>query len=474
MKGGRFVGSGSDGCVFNSRFDASGNVIKGSEDGKEGIASKVYVAGPKGELNPQAVNEYAIMMRVRKATNGLGVAVALDGSLRAIPDIVEAERTSIPPPARGACAQLTDDAKPYTVIELPLVKGHMFPSPGGYPAKSFETLETAIQQIKAAKVTQLDLAVRNIFYVEDDKTGATVLLLGDFGNGIDLGSNDPNVLIKGFVRFIKHYKASAPATLVARDGVHYRAYLYMMASVFCLIATRKEAKDQQQKYWKDVQDVFTKFKGSFQETMASWRLMRMIDSVAPKPLNLSDIDSKELEEAFNELDKLGANPGAEQKEDKANGVPPAASGPPAASVPAGVEKKEEKPAKPAQAGEAGGVLPLSFEDVDDGDYGTMRELFITQWQEDIKRTCDELDSLGPDPKTVLDGLVLKTRDEVLRSDELMYEFLRAMFGEGSMNERLKRLIGAWFPGSVPAEGGARRRRTYRRKLGKRVKMSRRR
>jgi hypothetical protein len=444
MRGGRYIGSGSDGCVFNSRFDASGNVLPESKDGGQGIASKVYVSGSDGGLNRQAANEYAIMMKVRAATNGLGVAVAFDGTLRSIPDIDPTERASIQKSAGGACANLTESAKPYTVIELPLVKGHMLPLSGGYAEESFTILESAVMKIQAAKVTQLDLAVRNIFYDYDDG-GKTTLLLGDFGNGIDLSSDSPDELIKGFVRFVKHYKASSPTTLASRDGIHYRGYLYMIAAVFCFAAKSKPS-EQGQVFWKSVKSEFALFKDSFEATVGKWRLMNMLNLFTPEPVRLSQINSKELDDVLQELENLGPDP-----------------------LPAAVPPSNSSSAP--EAGVPGGEIPVGGEFIADEEYSSERKDFIEKWFGDIKKTCDEIASLGEDPTAVFKTLVMDTREEVLKSDKLMYEFMRAMFVVGPVKARFQRLIAAWFP----ATGGkGTRRGTYRRKQGKRVKMSRRR
>lgn len=440
MKGGKAIGAGSDGCVFNVQFDASGNVIAGSETGGSGIATKVYAANPGGAVNTQAANEYAVMMAVRKATNGRGVVTALDGSLRQIPDIAATERTSSLELNRGACAAIqTASSKPYTVLELPLVSGHIRGIPGFYFPESFNDLEVAVKHMRDAGLSQLDFAPRNVFFVTDE-AGDDTLLLGDFGNGII--ASDDATFVKGVQRYTRHYKAQ-PVQLSARDGIHYRAFLYAIALTFYTIS---EVNPNPKQKWEYLRNMFAGYKSVFRQTMGalSWRLLSMLEIFAPEQHEDSGDTSADIDAAYNALTVESP-----------------------ASAPVGGASSTSE-----EAGVVGGIAPVISDALfpDYSTYKALREEFIAKFANGIDETLDEILAIEFAPETRA-MLIARTKDAVLASDTLMYEFLRAVFVDGPVPDRLTRLIAAWFPSA----SGSARRKTYRKKLrNKRVKMSRRR
>lgn len=458
MRGGVNIGSGTDGCVFNSRFDKDGNVIPDSKNGAAGIATKVYSVGAKpGSMNSAAVNEYNMMMKVRKVTNGLGVAVALDNSLRQLAKIDEEEVKTIPTPVEGACEHLTNPKKsPYTVIELPLVSGSLSRFGiqwGSFPDSAFTTLKSALDAMAAAKLTQLDLAARNIFYLMRED-GELTFLLGDFGNGIDLGASSEQ-RFKDFTRLVVRYD-SYPHTVIYRDGFHYRAYLYMIAAVFLGLAVKKEDKAAGKYLWTSVQGRFKQWLENIDKfkNHANWRILRFIESAAPDPMK--SVTNDELEKAFQELKDL-----------------PEDAAPPAAPGESAGQAASTEPAVPggevpfdAEIDQWAQMLEASTKDFET--YKGERDTFVNGYINGIKQTCQELMNIPFESDH--EKLMETATAEILKSDMYQYELLYALYAKGPIAERLKRLNTAWGF-SAEAKQGAYRRRTYRRK---RVKMSRRR
>jgi hypothetical protein len=470
MKGGDSIGSGTDGCVFNVRFDATGNVVPESKDGALGIATKIYSVGPKEKsMNPAAVNEYEMMMKVRKVTNGLGVAVALDGTLRQLENIDKSEIDTIPLLAngtiQGACAYMKDKTKsPYTLIELPLVSGSITRFSFGVLAEDeFANLKSALEKMKAAQLTQLDLAARNVFYSAEEG-GKAMLLLGDFGNGIDL-SSPPDRRFLDMARLVRRYNAY-PHTVIYRDGFHYRGYLYMIAAVFLGLASRKPTLEDGDKLWTEVRGRFTQLRDVLDKLKdnGNWRILRAIDMIAPKPI----VDSLPTESVLQaEYEKLGEVEGAAATTSEA--PPPAAAAAASQSVP------------PVPGGEVPESDDLWAVSIDEElkkyeKYVSERDTFINGYMAGIKATCDEILAIPFDTKenatnvTSFETLLKTASEAILASDGYMYELIHAIYGEGEIGDRLKRLNTAWgYSEPEKKEGGARR-RTYRRK---RVKMSRR-
>jgi hypothetical protein len=463
MRGGVNIGSGTDGCVFDVQFDESGKVKPGSEKGGTGIATKVYKTGPNGELNPAAVNEYNIMMKVRKATNGLGVVTALDGTLRKLESIDSSEIKTIAlladGKAQGACNYLIEPGNsPYTVLELPLVSGAVAKFTfGSLTEPAFSNMKSALSKMKGAKITQLDLAARNVFY---SSTGAAdvSLMVADFGNGIDL--NTPSEKrFADFGRLVKRYSAY-PHTVILRDGFHYKGYLYMIAVTFFGLAMKKTDVSASMKLWDEVKYRFEQTRDEMDTLSKSeyCRILRTIDSFAPEPIVIAPSED-DLLNALNDLPEP-----VEQE------VPVAAT------------------QAPVLAPVIGGEVPDGYDNVeldreieeltkDYRNYESERNVFITGYITDIKTICDKLSKISFDKdnqeanRATFDSLMEEATKGILESDGLMYEFIHAVYLDGSLRDRLKTLNRAW--GYAPAEGpkgGTVRRRTYRKK---RVKMSRR-
>ena len=163
MKGGVAIASGSDGCVFDMRFNDDGTAVD-----VPGIVSKVF---PQDRMSV-AENEFDANELVKKVTGGLGVAIS-SGKIRTIPavkdSIPDALVTRVPEP--NACSKIVDQkGGVFYVIESPRIKGSLISLElKGLPVKFFTDAIKALQLLGEKGLCHMDIASRNIFVSNDDK-----------------------------------------------------------------------------------------------------------------------------------------------------------------------------------------------------------------------------------------------------------------------------------------------------------------
>jgi hypothetical protein len=182
-KGGVAIASGSDGCVFDTQFDETGNAKPAP-----GIVSKVF---PEGKRSV-AENEFKSIELVKGVTGGKGVVIS-DGELLTI----RAVKDTIPDTVgrRGefsnACGQIADQKSGlFYVIESPRVKGSLIDTDSkNLSVTFFSDAITALQLLGSAGLCHMDIAPRNIFISNNHKA-----LVGDFGNLLSI--SDPDLKTK--------------------------------------------------------------------------------------------------------------------------------------------------------------------------------------------------------------------------------------------------------------------------------------
>jgi len=181
--GGKAIASGSDGCVFDKKFDSSGNPIETSD-----TISKVFANSKKNV----AEQEFSVQERIKSITGGVGVVVSKTRIINIIPEV----KDSIPPELLKAegCRSLDKDQKekktPQYAIEYPRIVGDMIKTPS-QPLKFFEKAVRALDLLSKGGIVHLDIAARNIFVIENpDKTQEAAI--GDFGTAVDM--RDPRYL----------------------------------------------------------------------------------------------------------------------------------------------------------------------------------------------------------------------------------------------------------------------------------------
>lgn len=157
MKGGKALATGSDGCVFDGTFDATGVFTKSTS-----VVTKVFP--PK--YAAVATNEYARMQDVLTATGGVGVLVATEPpvTVAAIPDDAW-ENDEIK--TRGACKEaIASQTGPFTALTLPLIDGDLLDLHRAnrlpIPEESLEELNAGLQRMNAANLVHMDFAAKRL------------------------------------------------------------------------------------------------------------------------------------------------------------------------------------------------------------------------------------------------------------------------------------------------------------------------
>lgn len=171
--GGKALASGTDGCVFDKRFNEDGSIIDVPD-----IVSKVF---PK-EKGAVARNEFSILAAVKNVIpDGKGVVVG-DAQLKTINAVTDTigdkARTGMAPNACGRVMMQKDS--PFYVIEYPRIDGSMIDlNKRDVPISFFDDAIQALQTLSQSGLVHMDIAARNVF-VKNEKA-----LIGDFGNMIN-------------------------------------------------------------------------------------------------------------------------------------------------------------------------------------------------------------------------------------------------------------------------------------------------
>jgi tRNA A-37 threonylcarbamoyl transferase component Bud32 len=188
MNGGTAIATGSDGCVFDGTFAPNGTFTQTTD-----TVTKVYAP----EYASVAANEYARMQEVKAATGGLGVVVATSPpvTIATIPDdawgMTQVKRAH-------ACGEVSTSSGPFTGLVLPRITGDLYRI-RSRPLKleSFTNVLYAVKFLFTAGLVHMDFAARNLFYKQ---TGTDVeVLLGDFGTTINVNSPDFDRAIQTYV-----------------------------------------------------------------------------------------------------------------------------------------------------------------------------------------------------------------------------------------------------------------------------------
>jgi len=237
-RGGKAIGSGSDGCVFDGTFASDGTFTKTAD-----TVTKVFV----GANVPVAQQEYDMMKRVAVATGGTGVLVALTPptSIATIPETAW-ENDQIK--SFAACKTVVETpAGPFAGLVLPRALGTLstLRNRGGLllPDEAFNDASQAITNMAAANLAHLDVAHRNLFLrVNPDKT--QTVLLGDFGSAIDVTDD------AALQAFVAKYKIQGNFTVVMKsDGIQPAAIVLLVG--YDALLRGKEAYEAYMKVLRD-------------------------------------------------------------------------------------------------------------------------------------------------------------------------------------------------------------------------------
>ena len=194
--GGISVGDGSDGCVFDKKFDDQGNPTA-----VEGTATKVYPKNKSNLADAELQLSNTVYNVVPKDANGFPIAAVIGHDLKVIPTVNDTIKHG-----SGACGELKADIgsrqTDFKALEMPLIIGDIVHENKGKENSSSEfdkyefysvmikTIESLVQN----KLFHADIADRNIFEMYDPRyarfkivgSGYTHAALGDFGNMINL------------------------------------------------------------------------------------------------------------------------------------------------------------------------------------------------------------------------------------------------------------------------------------------------
>lgn len=199
-KGGVAIASGSDGCVFDTRF-----LEDGTPQDAPGVVSKVFPANKKDV----AQNEFTMNGIVKVATKGVGVLVN-EGGVRTISGMNDTIPAPLVESKTNACAEIVKQkdsgvSTPFYVLESPRVKGtlldfkrHRISIRGEQgdilPLSVFQDAITAVGAMGKQGIAQMDIANRNIFVSNDDKA-----LIADFGSALNMNDMDFKSRIEWYV-----------------------------------------------------------------------------------------------------------------------------------------------------------------------------------------------------------------------------------------------------------------------------------
>lgn len=190
MKGGKAIAAGSDGCVFDGTFAADGTFTKNADK-----VTKVFSPNRAAV----ATNEYERMQEVKAATKGVGVVVATD-PLVTFASIPEEAWDNPQLKTFGACGTVSTSPGPFTGLVLPRISGDLINIGRArklLPSESFEQLNAALEGMSKTRLVHMDFAARNVFYKEEGGTITT--LLGDFGTTVNLEDPAFDAKIQGYV-----------------------------------------------------------------------------------------------------------------------------------------------------------------------------------------------------------------------------------------------------------------------------------
>ena len=198
-RGGTAIAAGSDGCVFDGTFAPDGTFTK-----DETVVTKVYAGVDKVNV---AQREYDMMVKVKEATDGVGVVVA-SAPLIKIKQITAAawDATDDKLKTRAACQRIQDNQSgPFVGLVTPRISGVLLDLKRAsklVTADKFKDLDGVIMSMGSKNLVHMDFAARNIFY--SGKPEDPTLLLGDFGSTISLtGKEDFD---KSILEYVDGYK----------------------------------------------------------------------------------------------------------------------------------------------------------------------------------------------------------------------------------------------------------------------------
>ncbi len=227
MKGGAVLASGSQGCIFEPSFRPNAEIANPKDDAPNQI-SKVFA--DKSVFNSEVEQLGSIQDIV--GNNGIiGPAIEHFETRRLNPENLVRARKFIG--AATGCVNVATKSNaggPIYVFNQKKITGDLrFLKTNKFRINlsAIENAFNALVKLQASNIVHLDMADRNIFYVNTNPAdpNAIDLLIGDFGKSIDLGKEDKDEKIMKFAE--EFFKATEEAAGGA-GGAPDKKFMYCL------------------------------------------------------------------------------------------------------------------------------------------------------------------------------------------------------------------------------------------------------
>lgn len=247
LRGGESVGTGSDGCVFDKKFDSDGNPTADT-----GIATKIYPKNNSNLADAELKLSNAVYNVVPKDASGVPIAAIIGRDLKILPTVKD-KITKY----QLACNELNNDIvgkkTGFKALEMPLILGDLLDKEGDSYFNKYEFYSKLIETVKTLPTGNLfhgDIANRNIFEVQNNSArrygkeargiDQSYAALGDFGNMINL--NESSDLIKNITYYCESHYITADSDfskIFSKDGSTPAANLTMAMYMISTSALEK-------------------------------------------------------------------------------------------------------------------------------------------------------------------------------------------------------------------------------------------